>query len=112
MTNQEAIELFEKAHTIKEQLDMQSDIDDIDRILTPPIYMYEVKDKIKSINDNHKENIILNRLIYPPVGNPVPLDYAPINGLIDDLSWKRCFLIAKKNAKAFDEFCKEMTNKG
>lgn len=111
MTNQEAIKLFENAHSLKEQLDMQSDINDIDRILTRPINIYDVKDKINSINENHPENVILYKIIYPPVGNPVPLNRATDNGLINDLIWKKYFLNAKMKAKAFDEFYKEMKNK-
>lgn len=111
MTEQEAIELFEKAHLLIDELDMQDDINDINKILTYPIDISEVKKKIKSINDNHPENIMLFKLIYPPVGKPIPLDSATDDSLINDLNWKRTFLNAKMRAKLFDEFRKEMTGK-
>ena len=109
MTPEEAIELFKKAHSLKEQLDMQNDINDINRILTSyPVCINEVRNKINSINEAHPENIMIYNIIYSPVGNSVPLNYATADNLICDLNWKRNFLIAKKNAKLFEEFCKEM----
>lgn len=111
MTKQEAIRLFEKVHFLKDELDMQSDINEINNILTLPIDINMVMNKIHDINRKHPENVILYNVIYPPVGSPVPLNRATDNGLINDLTWKKYFLIAKMKAKTFDEFCKEMTNK-
>ena len=109
MTGQEAIKLFEKAHLIKDESDMQSDIQDIDRILTYPIDINKVYEKIESINQKHPENTTIFKLIYPPVGDPVQLNSATKDNLINDLNWKRKFLNAKIRAKLFDEFRKEMT---
>lgn len=111
MTEQEAIRLFEKAHFLKDELDMQSDMNEIDNILTSKININAVMNKIYDINEKHPENVVLYNVIYPPVGNPVPLNRATDNGLINDLTWKKYFLIAKMKAKTFDEFYKEMTNK-
>lgn len=108
MTKQEAIKLFEESHLIKDESDMQRDIHDIDRILTYPVDVAKVYDKIEYINRKHPENIVLFKLIYPPVGNPVPLSSATKDNLINDLNWKRTFLNAKMRAKSFDEFRKEM----
>lgn len=108
MTEQEAIKLFEKAHFLKEKLDMQDDINDINEILTYPVDVAKVYEKIEHINRKHPENIILFNIIYPPVGKPIPLNRATNDNLINDLIWKREFLNAKMNAKLFDEFCKEM----
>lgn len=109
MTEQEAIKLFEKSHLIKDESDMQSDIHDIDRILTPPVDVNEVYEKIESINRKHPENTTIFKLIYPPVGNSVLLISATNDDLINDLKWKRTFLNAKMRAKLLDEFRKEMT---
>lgn len=109
MTEQEAIELFEKAHLLKDESDMQDDINEIDRILTYPVNVAKVYEKVDHINRKHPENIILFKLIYLPVGNLVPLNSATDDSLINDLNWKRTFLNAKMRAKLFDEFRKEMT---
>lgn len=90
---------------------MQDDINDIDRILTYPVDVAKVYEKIEHINRNHPENIMLFKLIYPPVGKPIPLDSATNDNLINDLIWKKEYLKAKMNAKLFDEFRKEMTGK-
>lgn len=67
MTEKEAIELFEKAHFLQEQMDMQKDIDDIATILSQnPISMELVEAEIRKINTKHPEKIILNHIIFPP----------------------------------------------
>lgn len=111
MTEQEAIRLFEKTHFLKDELDMQSDINEINNILTLPININRVVNKIYDINQKHQENIILFNVIYPPVIAPVPLTRATDDDLINDLIWKRIFLSAKMKSKLFDEFFKEMKSK-
>jgi len=109
ITKEEAIELFEKAHTLQEQWKLESDIQDISNILNQwPINMCQVREKIDKVNREHPENVILFNLIFPPHGNRVFLANASDQNLIDDLAWKRIYLQAKKNGRLFDEFCKEM----
>lgn len=109
MTEKEAIELFEKAHFIREQLDMESDIRDIDCILSQTsIDICQVREKIDIVNIKHPENIILFRLIFPPQGASVSLKEASLQDMISDLRWKRSYLWAKRAGKTFDELCKEM----
>jgi len=108
MTEKEAIELFEKTHTLQEQWKMGNDIQDISNILSQrPINMYQIKAKIKKVNDEHPENTVLFNLIFPPQGKRVSLIDASAQNLIDDLTWKQDFLQMKKNGKLFDELCKE-----
>lgn len=111
MTKQEAIRLFEKVHFLKDELDMQSDINEINNILTLPININMVMNKIHDINRKHPENIILFNIIYPPVLNHIPLNRATDDDLINDLIWKSRFLSAKMKSKLFDEFSKEMKSK-
>lgn len=109
MTEKEAIDVFEKAHTLKEQLELENDIQDISDILNQrPIKMYQVRAKIEKINEKHSENIVLFNLIFPPRGNRVSLANASDQSLIDDLAWKQIYLQAKKSGKLFDEFYKEI----
>lgn len=109
MTEKEAIELFEKVHTIQEQWKLKSDIQDISNILNQrPVNMYQVRVKIEKVNEEHPENVPLFNLIFPPRGNRVSLANASDQSLIGDLTWKRIYLQAKKDGKLFDEFCKEM----
>ena len=109
MTEREAINLFEKAHTLQEQWKLENDIQDISNILNQkPILMYQVREKIDKVNKEHPENIVLFNMIFPPQGNRVPLDNAPDQSLINDLAWKQIYLQAKKAGKLFDEFCKEI----
>lgn len=111
MTEREAIDLFEKAHTLQEQWKLENDIQDIRNILNQcPIQMYQVREKIDKVNTKHPENIVLFNLIFPPRGNRVLLDNAPDQSLINDLAWKQRYLQAKKDGKLFNEFCKEMRN--
>lgn len=109
MTEKEAVEIYEKAHSLHEQLDMESDIQDIARVLSQnPIDMYQVRTQIDTVNRKHPENVDLFNLIFPPQGNRVSLVEAPDQGLIDDLTWKHAYLQAKKNGKTIKELCKEM----
>lgn len=109
MTEREAINLFEKAHTLQEQWKLENDIQDISNILKQrPIQMHQVREKIDKVNTEHPENIVLFNLIFPPRRNRVFLANAPDQSLIDDLAWKQIYLQAKKAGKLFDEFCKEM----
>lgn len=111
MTEKEAIDLFEKVHTLQEQWKLENDIKDISNILNQwPIQMYRVREKIDKVNTEHPENTVLFNLIFPPQGNRVSLANAPDWSLIDDLAWKQIYLQAKKVGKLFDEFCKEMRN--
>lgn len=109
MTKEEAIEIFEKASSLHEQLEIECDIRDIDCILSQcPVAVSQVKAKVKAINDNHPDNIIIFNLIFPPQGDRVSVDNAPDQALISDLKWKRTYLQAKKAGKVFDELRKEM----
>ena len=109
MSKKEAVEIFEKAHSLHEELDMESDIQDIGRVLSQkPIDMYQVRMQIDTVNSKHPENVILFNLIFPPQGNRVSLAEAPAQSLIDDLTWKHTYLQAKKAGKVIEEFCKEM----
>ncbi len=60
MTEKEAIELFEKAHTIQEQWKLGSDIQDISDILNQRLVnMYQIRVKIEKVNEEHPENVLL-----------------------------------------------------
>lgn len=109
MTEKEAIDLFEKVHTLQEQWELENDIQDISNILSQRlIQMYQVREKIDKVNTEHPENIVLFNLIFPPQGIRVSLANAPDQSLIDDLAWKQIYLQAKKDGKLFNEFCEEM----
>lgn len=109
MTEKEAIEILEKAHSLQEQSDMDSDIRDIDYILSQnPIDIDSVIAKIKKVNGDHPENIIINHIIFPPQGTAFPERGITDPEYISDLRWKRKYLQAKKAAKAFAELYKEM----
>ena len=109
ITEKEAVEIFEKIHSLHELLDMESDIQGIDRVLSQKsINMSQVRTQIDTINRKHPENVILFNLIFPPQGKRVLLAEAPAQGLIDDLTWKQTYLQAKKAGKTIEDFCKEM----
>jgi hypothetical protein len=109
MTEKEAIEIFEKAHSLYEQLDMENDICKIGSVLSQsPIDMYQVRMQISTVNRKHPENVILFNLIFPPQGNRVSLAEASYQSLLDDLTWKHTYLQAKKVGKAIEELHKEM----
>lgn len=109
MTEKEAIEIFEKAHSLHEQLDMESDIRNIGSVLSQrPIDIYQVRTQISTVNRKHPENVILFNLFFPPQGNRVFLAEASDQDLIDDLTWKHTYLQAKKAGKAIEELYKEM----
>ncbi len=109
MTEKEAIDLFEKVHTLQEQRNLEDDIKDIRKILNQwPINMREVGAKIEKVNREHPENVVLFNLIFPPHGDRVSLENAPDQSLINDLAWKQIYLQAKKAGKVFSELCKEM----
>lgn len=109
MTEKEAIEIFEKVHSLHEQMDMENDIRDIGRVLSQrPIDLYQVRTQIDIVNRKHPENVILYNLIFPPHGNSVSLANASDQNLIDDLAWKQIYLQAKKAGKLFGELCKEV----
>lgn len=111
MNNSEAIALFEKVHLAHEIADMKNDIQDIDRILgEKTINMDDVLEKIKEINEKHSENIVINYIIFPPIGGTCQADDAPDSSKINDLIWKKRYLQAKSFGKTFDELVKELTN--
>lgn len=110
MTNEEAIELFNKAHFLHEQIDMKNDIDNIQGVLSQcPVDIFQVESLIGTVNSKHPENITIFNIIFPPQGNPVPLDSASVNDKICDLTWKLKYLQAKQTGKAFEEFRKAIT---
>lgn len=109
MTEKEAIDLFEKAHFLKEQLDMEQDIRSISNILSQPsININQVRYYIDKINGDHPENMVLYNIMFPPRGNRVPVDCASDSSLIQHLLWKQNYLQAKRAGKTFDELCKEI----
>ena len=111
MNNSEAIALFEKAHLAHEIVEMKNDIKDIDCILGEKyINMDDVLKKIKKINEKHPENIVINYIIFPPIGGICQVDNAPDSSKINDLTWKKRYLQAKSFGKTFDELVKELTN--
>ncbi|MDE7206321.1 MAG: hypothetical protein K2N90_04055 [Lachnospiraceae bacterium] len=110
MDNSEAIAIFEKLHLVHEIQEMNYDIGDIDCILGSQfINMDDVVTKIKKINEKHPENVVINYIIFPPIGGICKVDDAPDLSKINDLIWKRRYLQAKSLGKTFDEFVKELT---
>lgn len=110
MTEKEAIEIFEKAHSLQEQIDMKKDLESIHYVLSQnPINMVQVMSLIEKINKEHPENITIFNLIYPPQGNSVPLYAASDENMISDLKWKWDYLQAKQTGKIFEEFRKAIT---
>lgn len=109
MTEKEAIELFEKAHFLYEQISMEQDIDSISRVLSQPfIDIYQVRHYIDKINNDHPENMLLYNIIFPAHGDRVPLSCASNDSLIQHLFWKQQFLLAKRAGKTFAELYKEV----
>ena len=107
MTEKEAIELFEKTHFLQEQIRMETDINGISNTLSQTfINMNQVRYYIDKINNEHKENMILYNIIFPPRGDRVPLESASNDSLIQHLLWKQQFLQAKRAGKTFEELCK------
>lgn len=110
MNNSEAVTIFEKLHLAHEIQEMENDISDIDRILgKEPINMDDVLKKIKKINEKHPENIIINHMIFPPIGRTCEVEDASDSSKINDLAWKKIYLRAKSSGKTFDELVKELT---
>jgi len=112
MTIKQAIELFEKAHTVQEQDEMKNDINTIICILGQyPFDSNQARALIEKINQEHPENILLHNFIFQLQGlqGPgIPLQDASPDVLISDLQWKYSFLQAKKTGKLFDAFQKEL----
>ena len=110
MTEKEAIDIFEKAHSLQEQIDMKKDMDNIHYVLSQcPINMIDVMLLIEKINKEHPENIIIFNLIHPSQKNSVPLCAASDENKISDLKWKWDYLQAKQIGKIFEEFRKTIT---
>ncbi len=108
MNNSEAIAIFEKIHFAHEIQEMKNDILDIDCILGRQfINMDDVVKKIKEINQKHPENVVINYIIFPPIGGICKVDDASDFSKINDLTWKRRYLQAKLFGKTFDEFVNE-----
>lgn len=104
-----AIGMMEKVHTVYEILKMQLDITDINCILGQvPVDVGSVVHKIKEINAEHCENIIIYNMIFPPVGKTYTIDEASDSDKINDLAWKEIYLKAKSLGKTFDELVKEL----
>lgn len=111
MTAEDALKIFEKVYFLHEQIDMQNDIREISYILSQSICDRKLlRKKIDTINDKHRENVILYNIIFPPEGNHISLEDASAESLRSDLEWKRIYLQAKSTGKTFDELCKEMRN--
>ncbi len=65
--------------------------------------MDDVVKKIKEINQKHPENVVINYIIFPPIGGICKVDDASDFSKINDLTWKRRYLQAKSFGKTFDE---------
>ncbi len=109
MTDKEAVERFEKAHFLQEQKDMIQDMENIRNVLLQnPVVISQVRAQIETVNQKHPENIIINKLVFPPQGNRVSTNFVPDDDLITDLIWKYYYLQAKQKGKGFEEFCNTM----
>ena len=109
MTEKEAMDSFEKAHFLHEQMNTENDINGISNILYQPfINMDQVRYYINKINNDHPENMALYNIMFPPQGDRVPLGSASNDSLIQHLLWKQKYLQAKRAGKTFDEYSKEI----
>ena len=66
------------------------------------------REKICSINEKYPDNILVYNLLFPPCEPQISIGEANEPLLRLDLQWKHLYLVAKSQAKLFDEFLKEV----
>ena len=104
-------QLFKPAKTIEDIKKIQDDIDGIVTLIsTTPFDDKQARRKIKDINDAHKENVFIYKLLFQPTGSTISVDQAPSDGLRQDLCWKRDYLSIKAKAKSLDEIIQQLKN--
>ena len=109
MDFEEAKRELERTHSLHEIKEMRDFCDTIEALLEQiPLNETEAKKFIHTINDKHPDNEIINRILFPPIGNGILIDYAEEKLLRGDLEWKLQYLKAKILAKTFDEIRKEV----
>lgn len=73
--------------------------------------MVAARQKVKSVNDEHLDNRLFYLLLNPPIGQSIPIDNAPSDGLMNDLVWKRDYLKMKADAKTLNEIIHQLSSK-
>lgn len=76
-----------------------------------PFNMVATRLKIKSINDKHLDNRLFYLLLNPLIGQSIPINSTPSDGLMNDLVWKRDYLKMKANAKTLDETIHQLSSR-
>lgn len=105
-------EIFKPVKTVDEIQKINDDIDQINSILsTFPFNMVAARQKIKSVNDKHRDNRLFYLLLNPPMGQPIHIDNASSDGLVSDLAWKRDYLKIKADAKTLDEIIHQLSSR-
>ena len=103
--------VFKPIKTIIDVQKIQKDIDEINILLSAiPFNDIEARKKIHKINEEHPENTLIYKLLFPPAGNTISVDQAPSDGLIQDLCWKRDYLSIKAKTKSLDEIIQQPKN--
>ena len=111
MDFEEAKRELERAHSLHEIKEMRDFCDTIEALLEQiTLNETEAQKLIHTINDKHPDNEIINRILFPPTGNVILIDYAEEQLLRGDLEWKLRYLKAKIQAKSFERFYKELTD--
>lgn len=104
-------DLFKPVRTIEDIKEMQHDIDEIIILLESiPFDEKDARKKIKNINEKHKENIFIYKMLFSSVGNTIPIDQAYSDELKQDLYWKQNYLTVKSKAKSLDEIMHHLRN--
>ena len=103
---------FSSIHTATEIADMQSTINDIQKILqTIPFDEDTARQKVYEINAKHPENTAVWNLIHANISSGIPIQQASKENLYQDLQWKEFYLEAKIVGKSVDEMRKEWQNR-
>lgn len=103
--------LYKPVETIEDIKKINDDIGKIVTLLsTTPFDEIEARKIIKDINDGHKENVLIYKLIFKPKGSGIYVDQAPSDGLIQDLCWERDYLSIKAKIKSLDEIIQQLKN--
>lgn len=109
---QQLQETFKPVKTVDEVQRINNDIDEINSILsTFPFNMVAARQKIRSVNDEHRDNRLFYLLLNPPIGQSIPIDAAPSDGLMSDLVWKKDYLKIKANAKSLHEIIHQLSSR-
>ena len=102
---------FSSIHTATEIADMQSTINDIQKILqTIPFDEDTACQKICEINAKHPENTTIWNLLHANIPSGVSIQQASKENLYQDLQWKAYYLEAKILGKSVDEMRKDLQN--